>query len=81
MIDDTYEKMGSKRTSKVYNENQIKRQINKGYKRIKNVKAYKDKVLQYTFNKAIDSSAIGYSASTITTVNTAYTPASGAILL
>ena len=30
---------GTKRTSKVYLENQIKRQINKGYKRIKNIKA------------------------------------------
>lgn len=81
IIDDTFVKIGTKRTSKVYLENQIKRQINKGYKRIKNIKAYKDKILQYTFNKANDQEAIGFSATTVVTVNEDFVPASGAILI
>ena len=81
IIDDTFVKIGTKRTSKVYLENQIKRQINKGYKRIKNIKAYKDKILQYTFNKAKDQEAIGFSATTVVTVNEDFVPASGAILI
>lgn len=81
VIDDTYEKIWAKRTSNVYLENQIKRQINKGFKRIKNIKAYKDRVLQYSFNKANDQEAIWYSASSVTTVNMDYVPASGAILI
>lgn len=81
IIDDTYEKLGLARTSPVILESQVQRQINKGYKRIKNIKSYKDKVLQYTFNKANDSAAIGYSASSVTTTDTDYVPASGAVLL
>jgi len=81
VIDDVFEKIGAKRTSNVYLENQIKKQINKWYKRIKNIKAYKDKILQYTFNKANDQEAIWYNASTITTANMDYVPSSWAILL
>lgn len=81
IIDDTFEKIGAKRTSNVYLENQIQRQINKGFKRIKNIKAYKDHILQYTFNKANDQEAIGFSATTVTTVNEDFVPASGAILI
>ena len=60
----------------MYLENQIKRQINKGFKRINNIKTYKDRVLQYTFNKADDQEAIGFDASTVTTANVDYVPAS-----
>ena len=81
VIDDTFEKIGASRTSAVYLENQIQRQINKGYKRIKNIKSYKDKVLQYTFNKANDMQAVWYDASTITTAAESYVPAAWAVLL
>ncbi len=81
IIDDTYDKIGAKRTSNVYLENQIKRQINKGFKRMKNIKSYKDRIGQYTFNKAEDQEAIGYNASSVTTVNSDYVPASGAIMV
>ena len=81
MIDDTYAKIWSVRTSGVYNEDQVKRQINKGYKRTRNIKSNRETSLQYTFNKAIDSEAIGFSATTVTITAADYIPASGAIML
>jgi len=81
VIDDTFEKIGALRTSNVYLEDQIKRQINKWFKRIKNIKAYKDQILQYSFKKAEDSYAIGYAATTITVTAWTGVPSTGAIIL
>ena len=81
IIDDTFDKIGATRTSGVYLETQIKRQINKGFKRIKNIRAFKDKVLQYTFNKANDSYAIGYNSSSVTISHQDYIPSAGAIII
>lgn len=83
VINDTYEKIGSKKSSNVYLEDQIKKLINKWLQRIRNMKYYKDSVKQYTFNKAEDSYAVGYDATTvtITPANPDYIPVQWAILM
>lgn len=78
---EAYDILGSDSTSPVFTLAIIERYLNKGLQKIKNEKFFKEKVLQYTFNKAKDTNAIGYDANTITVTDANYIPANWALLL
>lgn len=81
IIDDVYQKIGSKRTSNVILEPQIKKLINKWLQQINNIRKYKSDIFSYSFNKAKDGNAIVYNATQIDVGVIPYVPATGNIIL
>ena len=82
VIDETYDIISEKRKAVwPYKESFIKRLINKGVKRIKNMRVYKNRIQSYTFNQAADGSVNGYNASSINIWEKDYVPSSWAIML
>lgn len=82
IIDDTYAKIGQPRTNNlVYVEEQVKKHINNWLKRLKNLRIYKDLVLQYSFNKMKDGNVIDYNADGLNIwTNLDYVPTNGLVM-
>lgn len=81
VIADTYDIIWVEETSNVHLERMVKRYIDKGIQKIKNLKYYKDRILTYSFNKAEDSEAGEYSATGVNITEKDYVPANGVYLL